>query len=133
MLKPFIPVRVAEIIFALVFMLFGINHLIAAQAMAGGVPHMFPGGVVWVYASGVGFILAGIAIVTNLLKTLACYLLAFVLLVFVFTIHVPAYLAAEGAAKAGPRVSILKDIAIAMGALIIGNHVNHHKQKKPVP
>ena len=101
--------------------------------MAGGVPPFFPGGVLWVYISGAGFILAGIAIITNIQKTLACYLLAFVLLVFVFTIHVPAYLSAEGAARAMPRVNILKDVAIAMGALIIGNHVNHHRQKKPLP
>jgi putative oxidoreductase len=123
-MKPFIPSRVAEIVFALVLIIFGINHFRAGDAMAGGVP--LPGGVIWVYIVGAGFLLAAIAIVINRFKTLACYLLAFMLLVFVAAIHIPALLNAAEGAGTMPLVSALKDTAMAMGAIIIGNRAGEY-------
>lgn len=120
-MKPFIPSRLAEIIYALVLVVFGVNHFRAGEAMAGGVP--IPGGVFWIYFTGAGFLLAALAILINRLKTLACYLLALMLLIFVFSIHVPGVLRATGGAGVMSLVSALKDTAIAMGAILIGNRV----------
>ena len=113
-MKPFIPTKFAEIVFAIVFAYFGYLHFKNAGMMSAGVPDFMPGeGKIWILASGVGFILAAIAIVTDIQKTLACYLLAAVLLLFVFTIHLNSFDSDPSGA--------LKDTAMAMAAIIIGN------------
>ena len=113
-MKPFIPSKVAEIIFALVLAYFGYLHFKNVNMLAGGVPDFMPGeGKIWIYVIGVAFILSAIAIITGIQKTLACYLLAAMLLVFVFTIHMKSF-------ETNPS-GVLKDTAIAMAAIIIGN------------
>lgn len=113
-MKPFIPSKAAEFIFAIVFIYFGYLHFKSADMMAGGVPSFFPGdGKIYIYLTGAGFILAAIAIIIDKYKTLACYLLAAVLLLFVFTIHIQSF----GSNPSG----MLKDIAMAMAAILIGN------------
>lgn len=113
-MKPFIPSKIAEIIFAIAIAYFGYLHFKNVNMMAGGVPTFFPGdGKIWIYLSGAGFILAAIAIVVDIQKTLACYLLAAVLLIFVFAIHIKNF----GTNPSG----VLKDTAMAMAAIIIGN------------
>ncbi len=120
-MRPFIPSRIAEIIYAVVVIIFGINHFRAGESMAGGVPSFIPGGVVWIYLTGAGFILAGIAIIINRYKTLACYLLALMLIIFVLTVQLPGYFNGEGMSRVMSFVSALKDTALAMGAILIGN------------
>ena len=113
-MKPIVPSKVAEIVFALVFIYFGYLHFKNANMMGGGVPGFFPGdGKIYIYLTGAGFILAAIAIIIDMQKTLACYLLAAVLLIFVFTIHIKSF----GSNPSG----VLKDTAMAMAAIIIGN------------
>lgn len=120
-MKPFLPTRAPEIIYALMLFVFGFNHIHAGPVMAGGVP--VPGGVFWIYFTGAAFMLAALAIIINRFKTLACYLLALMILVFVALIHVPAFIhAKDQMSKMMPMVSILKDTAMAMGALLIGNN-----------
>ena len=113
-MKPFFPTKVAEVIFALLFAYFGYLHFKNAHMMAGGVPDMFPGdGKIYIYLTGAGFIAAAIAIITGFQKALGCYLLAAVLLIFVFTIHIKSF-------NSNPS-GVLKDTALAMAAIIIGN------------
>ena len=113
-MKQIVPTKIAEIIFALVIAYFGYLHFKNADMMGGGVPSFFPGdGKIYIYLTGAGFILAAIAIIANFQKTLACYLLAAVLLIFVFTIHLDKF-------SSNPS-GLLKDTAMAMAAIIIGN------------
>ena len=113
-MKPFVPSKFAEIVFALVFIYFGYLHFKGASMMGGVVPDFFPGdGKIWVYIAGAAFILAGIAIIVDMQRTLACYLLAALLLIFVFTIHISHF-------SAEPS-GLLKDTGLAMAAILIGN------------
>jgi len=110
-----IPSRVASIIFALAIGAFGVRNFIKAGSIDTIVPDYMPGEVVWVYITGVCLILAAVAIVlNNSLTRPACYLLALMLLIFVFTLHL------KPALDGNPN-NLLKDTAIAMGAIIIGN------------
>jgi uncharacterized membrane protein YphA (DoxX/SURF4 family) len=111
-MKALIPSKAAEIIFALLIAYAGIAwHFMNAGALAEGIPDYMPGdATIWVYITGAGFVLAAIAIITGIQKTFACYLLAAMLIVFVFTKHIVDN---EGA--------MIKDLAIAMGAILIGN------------
>lgn len=114
-MKSIIPTRVAVILFALVFAVFGINHFMFAEMMAGIVP--IPGGVIWVYVTGACFLLAAIAFIVNKQARLAGYLLALLLLIIVLTIHLPAFMKGDQMAMS----SLLKDVGLMAGAIIVGN------------
>jgi len=110
-----IPTRVAGIIFALTIAAFGVRNMLKANSMDIIVPDYMPGDTVWMYITGVCMILAAVAIVlNNKLTRIACYLLALMLIIFVCTLHIKP-------AMDGNPSNMLKDIAIAMGAIIIGN------------
>ena len=114
-MKAFIPAKLAEVIFALVIAYFGYWHFKNADIMGRNVPGYIPGpGSLWIYITGAGFLLAAIGILTDIKKVLACYLLAAMLLVFVFVIHIRSF-------NSNP-FNALKDVAMAMCALIIANN-----------
>lgn len=102
-----------RILYALPFIVFGVNHLIAGPAMAGYVP--VPGGVFWIYFTGVALILGGVGIATKLLGKWAALGLALLLLTFVVTIHVPGM--ANPASRTMSLIQLLKDLALSGGAL----------------
>lgn len=114
-MKPFFPTRLAEMLFALIMGFFGVAHFMDADKMSGAIPDYMPGdGKMWIYATGSALIAAALAILINKFKTLACYLLAAMLLIFVFTLHL------QPALDGNPGM-LLKDSALAMAAIIIGN------------
>ncbi len=112
--------RLACIVFAIIMALFGIYHLIKAENMKGTVPTWIPGGIIWVYITGIGFILASVAILINKQAKLACYLLAAMLLVFIFTIHVPNLSKGDEQAKQMAMLLMLKDVGLTMAAVLVG-------------
>ncbi len=114
-MKSIIPTKIAEILFALAIGTFGVLHLMNADTMGGMVPSFMPAeGKIWVYVTGACLIAAALAILINKFKRVACYLLAVLLLIFVFTLHLKP-------AMDGNMGSLLKDTALAMAAIIIGN------------
>ena len=117
-MKKIIPTRIAEIIYALAFGTFGMLHFMNADAMGGMVPDFMPAeGKIWIYVTGTALIAAALAIIINKFKTAACYLLAVMLLIFVFTLHLKP-------AMDGNMGNLLKDTALAMAAIIIGNNAS---------
>ena len=114
-MKPIISSRIAGIIYALAIGTFGILHFMNANEMKSGVPDYIPGGILWIYVTGAGMILAAIAIIINKWARLACYLLAAMFLIFVFTLHFK-HLAS------GNFTNVLKDTAMAMAAILVGNN-----------
>ena len=115
-MKKIIPTRIAEIIYALAIGTFGVLHFMNADAMGGMVPDFMPAeGKIWIYVTGTALIAAALAIIINKFKTAACYLLAVMLLIFVFTLHLKP-------AMDGNMGNLLKDTALAMAAIIIGNN-----------
>jgi len=106
---------VGRILFALPFLIFGLFHFMSAEQMAGMVP--VPGGVFWVYFTGVALIAAAVSMLINKYAKLASLLLAALLLVFVLAIHLPAVLGGDQMAM----ISLLKDISMAGGALLMAD------------
>ena len=114
-MKALLPTKFAEIIFALILLAFAYGHFTNTDAMSGMIPEYMPGSAsIWVYITGAGLALAAIAIITGIQKTLACYLLAAMFLIFVFTLHLQP-------AMDGNMSNLLKDTAMAMAAIMIGN------------
>ena len=114
-MKALIPSKIAEIIFALCVGYFGVSHFLNGDKMAGMIPDYLPGeGKIWVYIAGTALVLAAVAIITGIQKSLACNLLAVELLIFVFAIHLKPFLD-------GNAAGLLKDTSMAMCAILIAN------------
>ena len=116
-MKQIISSRVAAVIYALAIVAFGILHFLSADEMKTLLPDYLPGGVFWIYFTGVCLILAAIAILIDKQTRLACYLLAAMLLIFGFTLHLrPSFTTTF--------TLFLKDAAMAMAAVLIGNNAS---------
>lgn len=108
---------VARILFGIPFLVFGINHFIYADNMGNIVPHFIPGGIFWVYLTGLALILASISFIINKLVRISGILLAIMLLIFVLTIHIPGLFDANRMQLA--MISMLKDLSLASASLFI--------------
>ena len=115
-MKPLVPSRIAELLFATVLGYVGISwHIMNAHGMSGLIPDYMPGDPkTWVYISGIGFVLTALAIITGIMKTLGCYLLAAMILVFAFTKHLQP-------AIDGNTFQLVNDLVFAIAAILIGN------------
>ncbi|MFN8431560.1 MAG: DoxX family protein [Spirosomataceae bacterium] len=107
--------KIGRFLLALPMAVFGILHFMAADNMAPMVP--IPGGAIWVYITGVALIAAAVSIIMQKKARLASTLLAILLLIFVFAIHLPGVMAGGDGAQMS-MMSLLKDVAIAGGALV---------------
>ncbi|MFT3682635.1 MAG: hypothetical protein QM791_20430 [Ferruginibacter sp.] len=113
-MKQLISSRAAGIIYAVAIAAFGILHFTTTEAMTTMLPDYLPGGAVWIYFTGACLLAAAIAIIINKNTRLACYLLAAMLLIFGFTLHLrPSFTTTF--------TLFLKDAAMAMAAILIGN------------
>ena len=105
-------------LFALPFAVFGIFHFMNASSMAGMVP--IPGGIFWIYFTGVALIAAAASIVIGKKVTLAAILLGVMLIIFVLAIHLPGAINAENPqAMQMSTTSMLKDLALAGAAFYL--------------
>ena len=102
---------VARILFAIPFGIFGLFHFMNAGAMAGMVP--IPGGVLWIYVTGIGLLLACVSIIIKKQDRLASLLLALMLVLFIFTMHLPNAMGGDQMAM----INLLKDLGLTGGAL----------------
>jgi uncharacterized membrane protein len=112
--------RIAIYLLAVIMIVFGIYHFQQPRSLLIYVPDNLPGGITWVYITGVVFILAALAFLSNKFVRVAAYLLAALLIIFIITIHIPNYrMAGEPEMRQNAFINMLKDLAIAAFALHI--------------
>ena len=117
----------ARILFTIPFLAFGVRHLLHANMMAGMVP--IPGGVIWVYFTGIAMILASIAAITGIQGKLAMLLLALLLIIYAFALQFPAMINPDMAMKMGGTISFYKDLGLAGGALFLAGFFAKDEKK----
>lgn len=111
-----------RILFSIPFLAFGLMHLTSANQLAGIVPSWIPGGIIWVYLTGITELCAVASILTGRYTRVVGQLLALQLLIFVTTMHVPGLLnATDDLMKQMFMSNILKDLGLAGGALLISH------------
>lgn len=111
---------------SLPLLVFGSGHLANASQMAGMVPAWVPGGIVWVYITGVALLAAAVSFNIRKHDQLAGLLAALLLAAFALSIHLPGMLKpvdpgdAVGAVyKMTAMGSFFKDLGLAGGALLL--------------
>ncbi len=87
-------IRIAQIVFGVCAILFGIAHFVYMNMTAPLVPKWLPpNGEFWGYATGVAHIAAGIAIITRVWARTAAYLLTLMYASFTPLVHIPLLMA----------------------------------------
>ncbi|MEZ4415440.1 MAG: DoxX family protein [Gemmatimonadota bacterium] len=120
--------KVGRVLYAVPLAVFGLLHFMNGPAMAGMVP--IPGGVVWVYLTGLALIAATAAIVTGREAVLATRLLGVMLLIFAVSIHLRGVLgAADEMAMAASMGNLLKDTALAGAAWFMSGAVGQRRSE----
>lgn len=114
-----------RIIFGIPFILFGVGHLLNASSMGGFVP--IPGGVIWIYVTGIAMILAGLAAITKIQGKLAMLLLALLLFIYIAAIHVPNLMKPETMQMG--MMGLYKDMGLLGGALILAGLFSKQEKK----
>jgi len=110
--------KIGHYLFAIPFAVFGLFHFINASSMAGMVP--LPGGIFWIYLTGVALIAAAISFLIRKKVQLAGTLLGVMLVIFVLAIHLPGAIGADTPqAMQMSMAALLKDIALAGAAFYI--------------
>jgi len=108
---------IGRILYALPFAIFGLNHFIMVDFYTGMMTTLTPGGGFTVMLTGlVMILLAGLIIAKKYVK-LAGIVLAFLLLMFIVTIHIPNLFNPENFDMS--LVNLLKDTSLLGGTLMI--------------
>ncbi len=110
-----------RVFFAVPFLIFGVNHLMMADAMASIVPGFLPYATFWVYFTGLALVAAALAILLKRYVKWACYGLAIFLLLTMFTIHFVGIMNGD---MMMPMVGFLKDMGLLGGALLLSSIEN---------
>lgn len=120
--------KVGRILYALPFAIFGLFHFMNASQMAGMVP--IPGGVFWIYLTGLALLAASISILIEKKTRLACVLLGVMLVIFALSIHLPGVIE-SGGEDAVSMQNMLKDLALAGGAWVLAG--NYESETEAIP
>lgn len=108
--------KAGRILFAIPMGIFGFFHFIFASQMAGAVPSYIPGGIFWIYFTGICLVAACVSVVVEKMAKLALQLLALLILIFILTLHLPGFLAGGPMAQMS-LMNGLKDLAMLGAAL----------------
>jgi uncharacterized membrane protein YphA (DoxX/SURF4 family) len=126
----FLTTTLARVLFALPFLVFGLIHLAAADKIAPAVP--VPGGVFWVYFTGLAMIAGSIGIIFKILGKWAAFGIALLMAIFVVFVHVPGL--ANPQMRDMQLQGLLKDIALCGSALTwAGLLAAEEREKRATP
>jgi uncharacterized membrane protein YphA (DoxX/SURF4 family) len=78
-----------SILFGITLPVFGVQHFLYVDYVAGVIPAWIPGHVFWAYFTGVAHICAGISIITGIKARLSSALLALMFGLWVVLLHIP--------------------------------------------
>jgi uncharacterized membrane protein YphA (DoxX/SURF4 family) len=110
---------IGRILFAIPFGILGLNHFLMQDFYEGMLTSFIPGGGYTIIFTGILLIAACISIILNRNVRIACAVIAFLLLMFIFTIHIPQLFDADHETVKRSFIELLKDSALLGGSLMI--------------
>jgi len=117
-----------RILYSIPFAIFGLNHFLMVDFYTGMLTTIIPGGGYTIMFTGALMILIAVLIVAKKFVKEASMALAFLLILFILTIHIPNLLVPESFFVS--LVNLLKDTSLLGGTLmIIGSYEKAEKNK----
>jgi uncharacterized membrane protein YphA (DoxX/SURF4 family) len=110
---------IGRILFAIPFGIFGLNHFFMQDIFQGMLTSFIPGGGYTILFTGVLLIAAAVCIIINRAVRIASAVIAFLLLMFILTIHIPQLFDANQEIVKDAMMGLLKDTALLGGTLMI--------------
>lgn len=108
---------IGRILFAIPFLLFGINHFLMTDYYVGMLTSFVPNGAYSIIIVGVVLILTSISIITKKYVRISTIILACLLFIFIITIHIPhLFIDAD---RNMAIITLLKDVSLLGGCLMI--------------
>ena len=108
---------IGRILYALPFVVFGINHFFMVDYYVGMLTSFIPLGAYTIIITGILMIAAGISIITKKFVRQSTIMLAGLLFIFIVTIHIPHLL--HGNDRTATLIAFLKDISLMGGSIMI--------------
>lgn len=118
---------IGRILFALPFAVFGINHFLMMDYYMGMLTSFIPQTAFVMILTGISLIAASISIITKKFVKISTLLLAFLLFLFIVTIHIPHLI--NGVDHTATMIALLKDISLMGGSLMISGI---YSEEKPI-
>ena len=106
-----------RILFAIPFLIFGINHFLMLDYYVGMLTSFIPLGAYTIILTGVLLVATSISIITKKYIIQSTLILASLLLLFIVTIHIPHLF--DGSDRTATLIALLKDISLMGGSLMI--------------
>ncbi|RRB14826.1 hypothetical protein EHT87_09670 [Larkinella knui] len=124
-------------LYALMLILFGIDHFIYADLVKSMVPTWIPAPLFWTYLTGLALIGSGLSIVINFNVSFILRLLAIMLLLWLVLLHLPSTINAP-LGNGNPAISSLECLAFSGIALFLSDsheprHPTGSRLKSPKP
>lgn len=118
--------RIIQTLFAIPWIIFGIQHYLYADFVSTLVPSFMPFRLFWAYFTGTAMIAAGLSFIANRFSKLAAILLGAMLIGFILLIHVfvVAGAAAEAKIEAKTFIRPVQDIALACAAFLLAANLS---------
>lgn len=108
---------VARILFSLPFFVFGLLHFAVADNMAQALPSFLPGGVIWIYLTGLGLLAAAVSLWIQKWTKEALLGISFFLISTIAMVHVPGFSNPDPMMQQMAMSGLFKDLGLLGGAL----------------
>lgn len=119
---------IGRILFALPFAFFGINHFVMMDYYMGMLTSFIPQTAFVMILTGLMLIAASVSIITSKYVRFSTFLLAALLFIFIITIHIPHLV--NGVDTTVTLITMLKDISLMGGSLMIAGIYSDEKMTK---
>jgi len=117
-----------RILFALPFLVFGINHFVMKDYYLGMLTSFIPLGAYTIIITGIVMIATSISIMTKKYIIQSTLILASLLFLFIVTIHIPHLINDKDTSTT--IIALLKDISLMGGSLMIAGIYTEDKTSK---
>ena len=118
---------IGRILFALPFLVFGINHFLMMDYYMGMLTSFIPLGAYTIILTGILMIVTSISIITKKFIIQSTIILAILLFLFIVTIHIPHLF--DGTDKTVTLIALLKDVSLMGGSIMIAGMSMENKAK----
>lgn len=108
---------IARILFTVPFLVFGLMHLTMADQMAMALPSFLPGGVLWIYVTGIGLLAAALSLIIQKWTKEAMIGVSLFLISTISMLHIPAMGSSDPMMQQMAMSGFFKDIGLLGGAL----------------